>query len=1019
VRYLFELQRRFLEEFREKKRQYDRDQEDYQQRKRDARRRKETLDEDPPDEPKARRLVCSDTTIEKLAQILEDNPDGILVARDELAGWLGSFSRYKGKSGGSDLPNWLEMYYAGNVVVDRKTGDRPTLFISRAAVSVCGTIQPGALVRALTPEFLEAGLAARLLMAMPPKRKKAWTEQEVAPEVEDAYKQLLDKLQRLEPDIDQEADNDRVPFAVKLSPEAKEAWVQFYNEWAEVQAGSEGETAAAYSKLEGAAARLALLHHLVGQVSGGEDDCDPVGKESIDAGVELCRWFARESRRIYSILSESREETEARRLVEFIRARGGRITVKELQRSNSRKYPTAALAEAALNSLVQAGLARWQDRPVSPQGGRPTRECVILEQAPDDTDETPPEHPPDDDGGPTKPADETSAGAAETPTNSGNGGVSSESSGAFSEKREREGAGESPQGFVGRSAAVSSDGSPPSYQLVTEQRDLAPVRWALDESGEVGVDIETTGLDPRRDKVRLLSLATERGTFIIDAFRVDVRALFDHLTEKPLVVHNGAFDLAFLTRLGLSPGAIHDTMLLSQLLYAGKHCPHKLGDCAGRELGRALNKELQRSDWSGEPTEEQLAYAALDAAVLPALRQSLTAKLTAVGLDRVAEIESRCLPALVWLAQHGVPFDRDTWDRLARQAETDVSELTAKLDAAAGRREGYLGEQGVWDWNSPAQVKQALAAVGCPVEDTTDEALAAVDHPLAALVRDYRHAMKRQTTYGRDWLQHVAPDGRVYAHWVQLGSRAGRMSCREPNMQQIPRGDHRRCVCPPEGKVLVKADYSQVELRIAALVANEERMVEAFRRRQDLHALTAKRVLGVKDVSKSQRQLAKAVNFGLLYGMGAKGFQVYARSNYGVEMTVDEATSYRSAFFEAYPGLKRWHRSQPDGEVETRTLTGRRRLGVNRFTEKLNTPVQGTGADGLKLALALLWERRGDCPAAVPVLAVHDEIVVEADRDQAEAAAAWLKTAMLDAMAPLIDPVPVEVEVKVSHTWGG
>jgi DNA polymerase-1 len=324
-----------------------------------------------------------------------------------------------------------------------------------------------------------------------------------------------------------------------------------------------------------------------------------------------------------------------------------------------------------------------------------------------------------------------------------------------------------------------------------------------------------------------------------------------------------------------------------------------------------------------------------------------------------------------------------------------------------------------WDWNSPAQVKQALAAVGVQVEDTADEALAAVDHPLAALVREYRSATKRCSTYGQDWLQHVASDGRVYAQWVQLGSRAGRMSCRDPNMKQLPRGEHRRCVRPPAGKILVKADYSQIELRIAALVADERRMVEAFRRGEDLHVLTAQRVLGIKEVTKAQRQLAKAVNFGLLYGMGAKGFQVYARSNYGVAMTPEEARSYRNAFFRAYPGLARWHRSQPDGEVETRTLTGRRRLGVSRFTEKLNTPVQGTGADGLKLALALLWERRGQCPGAVPVLAVHDEIVVEADHGQAESAAAWLKQAMLDAMTPLIAPVPVEVDLKIAPTWGG
>jgi DNA polymerase-1 len=536
----------------------------------------------------------------------------------------------------------------------------------------------------------------------------------------------------------------------------------------------------------------------------------------------------------------------------------------------------------------------------------------------------------------------------------------------------------------------------------------------------VGIDLETTGLNPRTDRVRLLSLSTERGTYLIDASRVDVRELFDHLAEKPLIAHNGAFDLGFLARLGFAPGVVRDTMILSQLLRAGTNDKHKLLLCVQRELGEALDKEEQTSDWSRpELSPEQLAYAARDAAVLPRLYRAQDAKVRTAGLERVAEIERRCLPALVWMAQQGAPFDRDTWVRLARQAEAEAKSLTERLDAAAGPREGFFPGMAVWDWNSPAQVKQALAAVSCLVEDTSDEALAAVDHPLAALVREYRGATKRCTTYGQDWLAHVAPDERVYAQWVQLGSRAGRMSCRDPNMQQVPRGEHRRCVRPPAGRVLVKADYSQIELRIAALVAKESRMVEAFRAGEDLHVLTAQRVLGVEEVTRAQRQLAKAVNFGLLYGMGARGLQVYARTNYGVSMTLDEAKSYRSAFFRSYPGLTKWHRSQPDGEVETRTLTGRRRLGVSRFTEKLNTPVQGTGADGLKLALALLWERRGDCPGAAPILAVHDEIVVECEAGQAEAAAAWLKRAMLDAMAPLIDPVPVEVEVKAAPTWGG
>jgi DNA polymerase-1 len=298
-----------------------------------------------------------------------------------------------------------------------------------------------------------------------------------------------------------------------------------------------------------------------------------------------------------------------------------------------------------------------------------------------------------------------------------------------------------------------------------------------------------------------------------------------------------------------------------------------------------------------------------------------------------------------------------------------------------------------------------------------------LDHPLASLLRDYRAAKKLATTYGAGWLKGGYCDGRVYANWWQLGAGSGRMACSNPNLQNLPRDQqYRQCFAAPPGRVLVKADYSQIELRIAAKIANETNMIEAYRRGDDLHVLTARQVVGNNEISKADRQLAKAVNFGLLYGMGARGFRVYARTKYGVELTEEQAQQYRSAFFKAYPGLAAWHRKVGRTEkrpIETRTLAGRRVLNVSGFNEKLNTPVQGTGADGLKRALGLLWERRGKCPGAAPVLVVHDEIVIECDQSQADDAAVWLKQAMLDGMTSLIDPVPVEVEVSIARTWAG
>jgi DNA polymerase-1 len=582
-----------------------------------------------------------------------------------------------------------------------------------------------------------------------------------------------------------------------------------------------------------------------------------------------------------------------------------------------------------------------------------------------------------------------------------------------------------------RHVEVVSDGfvahtQGPSYRLVRDQRELASVNLALDNTAIVGVDVETSGLDPRSDRIRLLSLSTDNvdgGTFcyLIDCFAVDPSCLWETLVSKELVLHNAAFDLGFLIRLGFTPAApVHDTMLLAQLLVAGTNERVTLAACCERYLGRAVAKTEQRSDWSGTLTERQLAYATEDVEVLTPLFKSLTGKILEAGLVEAANIEQRCLPAVVWLAGCGVALDRDAWESVARAAVQEADRLQQEMHEEAPQRPGDLFNG--WNWDSTQQAQQALALAGCDVDNTADETLAALDHPLAQLLRRYRLARKRGSTYGADWLAHVATDGRVYSKWRQIGAASGRMSCAEPNMQQLPRGDYRRCVVAPDGRILIKADYSQIELRIAAKVSGDKALLEAYQRGEDLHTRTARNVLGIEEVTKQHRQLAKALNFGLLYGMGARGFRQYAESQYGIALTEQEARRYREAFFNTYPGLASWHRQvRCRKSTETRTLGNRRRLLNDQTpdTQRMNTPVQGSGADGLKLALALLWERRDQVPGAFPVLAVHDEIVVEADADNASKAEEWLKTSMIDAMRPFLDPVPVEVEVKMAKTWAG
>ncbi|HXM54687.1 MAG TPA: bifunctional 3'-5' exonuclease/DNA polymerase [Candidatus Dormibacteraeota bacterium] len=550
----------------------------------------------------------------------------------------------------------------------------------------------------------------------------------------------------------------------------------------------------------------------------------------------------------------------------------------------------------------------------------------------------------------------------------------------------------------------------------------------------LGLDTEGTGLDPFTSRLRLVQLAAHDRVYVVDAFRLDARTLqpaLDH--ARRLVGHNLKFDYRMLMAAGLRlPADIgrrtSDTMLAGLLLGAGiRGERYRLGDLTQRYLGIELDKTEQVSDWAGNLTDEQLLYAARDAAVLLPLRARLRDELERAELGRVAAIESRTLPAMAWLEQTGAPLERTAWLALAEIAEERRRGLERELDALAPPDMPTLPLDGLDEvsarWSSPAQVLKVLEGRGVTLPNTRDETLREHhdDDPLIPVLLEHRDAAKRCGAFGREFLRHVHPvTGRVHVDYFQAGTAAGRMSARNPNLQQMPRDPaYRACVRAPEGRVLVKADYAAIEMRVAAEIANDQRLIEAFDSGADVHRLTAASIMGrpQSEITKADRQAGKAAGFGLLFGMGAPRLRSYAKFAYGVEMTDEEAVAYRERFFEMYVGLRRWHRSQPEGVVETRTLAGRRRLGIENRTEKLNSPVQGSAADGLKLALGLLHETRDEVPSAAPILAVHDEIVLECDRQDAERAREWLERCMREGMGELLKRVPVEVEGQIGRDW--
>jgi DNA polymerase I-like protein with 3'-5' exonuclease and polymerase domains len=273
-------------------------------------------------------------------------------------------------------------------------------------------------------------------------------------------------------------------------------------------------------------------------------------------------------------------------------------------------------------------------------------------------------------------------------------------------------------------------------------------------------------------------------------------------------------------------------------------------------------------------------------------------------------------------------------------------------------------------------------------------------------------------------LEKMTPDGFVCASYLQLGAESGRMSCIKPNNQQIPRdSEFRQCVEAPDGWVLVDSDFGQMELRLAAAIAKDERMIKAFQDGEDLHSVTAEAI-------GCSRQIAKSANFGLLYGSGAKGLRNYAGAS-GIVMSVEEAAEIRNQWLNTYQGIKAWQAQNAQlaesskgnkwADVRVPLSDMRRYLpgDMNRLTVRCNTPIQGAGAAILKCALGNLWPLLQEAGEDEVKLAacVHDEILLLVREPKANEWAARLKQVMESAEAMWLGDVPPLAEPQVGKRW--
>ena len=574
-----------------------------------------------------------------------------------------------------------------------------------------------------------------------------------------------------------------------------------------------------------------------------------------------------------------------------------------------------------------------------------------------------------------------------------------------------------------------------AYRLVTDAGDLASVAKTLEGAETVGADIETTALNPRNGKMRLLQLATPEETFVVDTFEVeDLSPLRSVLEDGPVkVLHHGKFDHAFLwAEHGISLSPIFDTMLAAQLLDGGEYGPsYALEAVAERYLDETVDKTARREDWSAELSREQLEYAARDAAILLPLRERLEEALEAEELGAVSKIEFGAVAAISEMELAGIKLDVARWKELEKTVRERRDAKAIELEAQFPPPEGVLPLEGLGpqlNLNSPQQITDAFRSLGIELPDTRVWTLLKVDHPAAKLLLEYRELQKKLGTYLETYPDFIdEKTGRIHASFLQCRVPTGRLACTTPNIQQIPHEDEfRRCFVAEEGNVLVIADYSQIELRILAEVSDDPAFVEAFQRGDDLHRVTAATMYGVPmaEVTRDQRSAAKRINFGLMYGRGARSLSA--------QLGTDEERGRKliDEYFANYPKVQRFLQRTANRAVRDRTLRtlagrvrkfketsglGSAELGALR-REAMNFPIQGASADIAKLALGYVRKELEGLDANL-INCIHDEFVVECAEGVSAEVSERTKKAMLRAGEEILNKVPVEVEVAVSNEW--
>lgn len=601
---------------------------------------------------------------------------------------------------------------------------------------------------------------------------------------------------------------------------------------------------------------------------------------------------------------------------------------------------------------------------------------------------------------------------------------------------------------------IVSTPSAPAFELITERSQLAHWVTLLASCSLVCVDTETTSLDPLEaelvgislailpDAPAYIPLAHQDGTRQLD--RNEVLAALKPILENPAirkVGQNLKYDYRVFLQYGITfAGITFDTMLESYVLNSGLG-RHNMDALALKYLNRTTihyedvaGKGAKQVRFDAIPVEKAAPYAAEDAEVTLKLHQTLYPMLDDALRSVLNTIEIPLITVLANMEQHGVLIDQRILVEQGGRLKARIASLEQETWALAGKEFNLNSTQQVQTILYDEQKLPVLAKTPKGQPSTAESVLQelAYEYRLPAVILEYRSLSKLVSTYIDALPKRINPrTGRVHTSYNQAVTATGRLSSSEPNLQNIPiRTEEGRLIrqafIAPAGHVLLTADYSQVELRIMAHLSNDPNLQKAFANGWDIHTATASEIFAtsLEAVTTEQRRRAKAVNFGLIYGMSAFGLA----KQLGVDRT--DAQHYIDRYFQRYPGVLDYMdrtRKQAHEQGYVETLLGRRlnlpEINSHNVMQKkaaertaINAPMQGTAADLIKKAMLAVadWQALQKNPIATLIMQVHDELVFEVQNEAIDEARRVIKELMEHAIEL---SVPLTVSIGIGDHW--